>query len=178
MKVFVNWHFRYLSVLVAACFLAACSSITNEILPIDMNHSWKMTPYVVNVQTDTNFLVEKDFVFSANFRFVLEEAIIKSQLFRGVLKGQGKADYLLTVDVKQSRYSYSLGIETAEIVADWTLKRLKDKKVVFRKTILSRPAGPSVIFGAGEGKQEIHPMARAARENIQQGMTAMANSSW
>lgn len=170
MKDFIKQYYRRLFVLTAACFLIACSySGTKKIMPLDMDNSGRKTPYVVNVRTEMDCGVS-----NADFRFVLGEAIIKSQLFKGVIIGQGNADYLLTVNIKSSRYVPSFGGGKAEVEAVWTLERLKDKKIVFKKAILSTNAKDNEFCCGGK----MDPIAIAARGNIRQGLTDIANSQW
>ncbi|MCM1512809.1 MAG: hypothetical protein NC112_06845 [Oxalobacter formigenes] len=171
MGIFRQYYKSCFALLIAG-FLVACSSTTNEILPLDMNSSWQIKPYVVKVQTEvtsyTNIgyrdIHNTHLISNDKFQLALEEAIIKNHLFKGIIKGQGKADYFLSVTIKHIFFP-------DEVEAIWTLKRLKDKKVIFQKAVLSWASNRNETFADGRRMTSI---TSAARENIRQGLTDIA----
>jgi hypothetical protein len=141
----------------------------------------KQNPYIVKVQTDMGSstkhgnisLTHEQLITNEDFKASIESAITGSKIFRGVISGAEGGDYLLTVSITRISVPIMGFTATVDIEAVWVLTRVKDKKQVLKKAILSTGTATfsDAMAGVTRGRLAVE---HAARENIRLGLEAVA----
>lgn len=182
--IYLLQNYKRIIALGTAFFLVACGSpATREDIALDVDDFGKQTPYIIKVQTEVLSstrlhgmdIPNKRLISNEDFKSSLEEAIVRSRLFKAVINGTGREDYFLTVNITHVSRPGPGSDMTADVEAIWILERVKDRKVIFKKAVLSTA---TVEWNeAFNGGTRINlAIARAARENIRQGLTAIAKA--
>jgi hypothetical protein len=168
---------RYgLTVAALALALAACSSPAKReaMTPQDLL-AGKSHPYSLHVQAgggsetgamDTSNIADDD------LKAAIEDAVIQSKLFKKIVQGKD-GDYELSVQVSNLTKPLIGFSFTVEMEAAWSLVKLSDRSVVMRKSVKS--SGTASVGDALAAVTRLRmAVEAAARENIRQGLTAVA----
>jgi hypothetical protein len=112
-------------------------------------------------------------ISDADLKAAIEAAVVQSQLFKTVVQGADGSDYELSVWIVSLAKpafgaSFTVDLETA-----WSLIKTSDRSVAMRKSIKS--TGVATMGEAFAGVTRVRmAVERAARENISQGLAAIA----
>ncbi len=166
--------------LLSALILVACASPANRdgmkptALLVGKHH-----PYSVSVDTtggaETGALSGSN-ISNADFKAAIESAIVENRLFNAVVQGSDGRDYELNVSIV-SLNKPSVGFTfTVEMETVWTLIKSSDRKVVMRKGIVSTGVATTGDAFAAIVRLRLAVEA-AARDNIAQGLRAIADST-
>jgi hypothetical protein len=112
-------------------------------------------------------------ISDADLRAAIEASIKETQAFREVVEGRS-GQYELAVNVIQlSKPSFGFSF-TVDFEAGWTLTRVSDGQVVFRKAIASTYTASASAAFAGATRLRL-AVEGAAKANIADGLSAIGN---
>jgi hypothetical protein len=115
---------------------------------------------------DTSNIADDD------LKAAIEDAVIQSKLFKKIVQGKD-GDYELSVQVSNLTKPLIGFSFTVEMEAAWSLVKLSDRSVVMRKSVKS--SGTASVGDALAAVTRLRmAVEAAARENIRQGLTAVA----
>jgi hypothetical protein len=160
------------------CALVACASPADKqamVVGKDVKVA-KPQPYSVDVVTsggaETGALDSSN-IGNADLKAAIEASIAQTQVFKEVVQGRN-GQYELTVAVVQlSKPSIGFSF-TVDLELGWTLTRLSDKQVAFRKSIQSTFTAPASAAFAGAVRLRL-AVEGATRANIEQGLRAIGD---
>ena len=160
--------YRGLGALAAIAGLAGCvSAPTRETLAVAMP-GLATVPATVRVAAAG---AEKPTL--PELKGAIEDSITRANLFKGIVQG-AEADYELSVFVWNVR-SPPMGFNmTVDLEMGWTLVRASDKAVVLKRTIKTTHTTRAGEAFAGVDRVRM-AQTEAARENIRQGLQAIAD---
>jgi hypothetical protein len=135
-------------------------------------------PYSVHVQTNGGSETSATGginISDADLKAAIEDAVIQSKVFKSVVQSAG-GDFELNVRVVSlSKPIFGLTF-TVEMETAWSLIKVADHSVVMRKSVKSR--GTATTDDAFLGATRLRlAVENAARENINQGLKAVAELS-
>lgn len=172
-------QFYYIVVLiavsVATTILPGCSShpmredMTIPSLVVNKHHPYSLV-VKANGGGESGLTKSKD-IQDDDLKAAIEESIKQANLFKSVLPGPS-GDYELTVRVINNTTNF-IGSINADVEATWSLEKMGDHTVVWRKSIISR--GHANFGDAFVGETRLRKAVEAAvRDNISQGIKGMA----
>jgi hypothetical protein len=178
MNKFANFRFTTLSLplLAVVSLLAGCATPAgHEGMTPDSYDIAKKHPQTVSVSVgggNETSAAGKSQISNSEFQLALEAAITKSQVFSGVIQGNG-GNYLLNVtmfSVEQPSFGLSF---TVKLEAGWTLKRADNGTVVWQESIKSSHTATTSDAFAGVARLRIATEG-AAKDNIKQGLAKIS----
>ncbi|MFA5242822.1 MAG: hypothetical protein WC029_03410 [Sulfuricella sp.] len=138
----------------------------------------KHHPYTLNVQTgggSETGAMDSSNISDADLKAAIEDAVMQSKLFESVIQGAG-GDYILSVRVTTLSKPIFGATFTVEMETAWSLTKAADRSVVMRKSVKS--SGSATMSDAFAGVTRLRmAVENAARENISQGLKAVAELS-
>lgn len=164
---------------VVALVLAGCASPANQ-QAMTVSAPAKITkqhPYSVSVATsggEETTAMGSSAIANADLKAAIEASIRDSKLFNEVMQGK-EGQYHLAVAVTQVEkplmgLSFTVTLETA-----WTLTRVSDKQVVWRKAV--KGAHTATMSDSVIGVKRLQlAVEGAARANIEQGLTGISDA--
>lgn len=134
----------------------------------------KQHPYAVGVTvrggTETTATSSSN-IGDADLKAAIEASIKQTQVFREVVEGRN-GQYELAVNVIQlSKPAFGFSFKV-DMEAGWTLSRLSDNAIVFRKAITSTYTASASDAFVGATRMRL-AVEGAAKANIAQGLTAI-----
>lgn len=166
--------------LITIAFLAGCAAPANKqaMSPPEVSTGGKQHAGSVKVTTsggtETGALDSSN-IGNADLRDAIEAAITRSKLFKEVVQGTA-GDYELAVTVIQLSKPMFGGTFTVDLEAGWSLVRVSDKRAMWRQVV--KTSGTATMGDAFVGVERLRmAVERAARANIQQGLSAVAGLS-
>jgi len=164
---------RYSVFLVTTAFvliLTGCASpAKREAMTPQGVASSKNYPYSLSVQTSGGS--ETGAMGSSN----ISDAVVQSKLFTSIIQGAG-GDYQLSVRVINLSKPVFGATFTVEMETAWSLIKTADNSVVMRKSV--KASGKATMGDAFVAVTRIRlAVENAARENISQGLKAIAELS-
>jgi hypothetical protein len=160
----------------AVLILSACASPASKegMTPSNISYG-KQAPYTVKVQTDggaETTAVDSSNISNEDLKASIENAIINSKIFKGVVNGKG-GDYDLIVSVTSLSKPIFGGTFHVEFETVWTLIRTQDKFIVMKKAVQS--TGTATFGDALPAVTRLRiAVERAASENITLGLKSIA----
>jgi len=135
----------------------------------------KHFPYSVGVRTgggsDTDAVGRSD-ITDADLQGAIEDSIRNSRLFTAVVQS-GSGDYELSVNITRWDKPVFGGTFTVQLETAWSLVKVADRSVVFRKAVQS--SGTATMGDAFAAVTRLRlAVEAAARDNISQGLAAIA----
>lgn len=135
----------------------------------------KHFPYSVSVRTgggSATGAMDSSNIADADLQAAIEDAIRNSRLFTAIIQGSG-GDYELGVNITQLNKPVFGATFTVQLETAWSLTKVADRSVVFRKAVQS--SGTATMGDAFAGVTRLRlAVEAAARDNISQGLTAIA----
>jgi len=156
--------------------LTACSSPANRegMTPQAVVVS-KHFAHSLSVQTsggNETGALDSSNIADADLKAAIEEAVIQSRLFKGIVQGNA-GDYELSVRVASlTKPVFGLTF-TVEMETGWSLTKRSDRSVVMRKSIKSSGTATTSDAFAAVTRLRLAVEA-AARDNISQGLKSIA----
>ncbi|RJX33992.1 MAG: hypothetical protein C4516_00740 [Oxalobacter sp.] len=158
-----------------AVLLSACSTPAShtDMVPQEMSIG-KQHPKSVKVLTSGGSetgAMDSSNIADADLKMAIEDAIVKSKLFKTVVKGTG-GDYELAVRiVSLNKPTFGLTF-TVELETAWTLTRKSDNAVIMRKAVQS--SGTATVNDAFVAITRLRlAVEKSARENISKGLKSI-----
>lgn len=168
--------FFMLALSALALGLTACASPASRtaMTPQNMVLS-KHHPYTLAVRTaggaETGAMDSSN-VSDSDLKAAIEDAVIQSKLFTGLVQGSA-GDYELTVRITSLSKPLFGGSFTVEMESAWSLIKISDKTVAMRKSVKS--SGTATMGDAFAAVTRLRlALENATRENISQGLQAIA----
>jgi hypothetical protein len=165
----------YLAASILILLLAGCAAPANReaMSPQDFTAN-KHFPYSLQVHSSGGAqtgAMDSSNIADADLKASIEDAVIRSKLFKSVVQGSG-GDYELTVAVTSLTKPIFGGSFTVELETAWTLSKLADHSIVMQKAIQS--TGTASMGDAFAGVTRLRmAVERAAQDGIRQGLTAI-----
>lgn len=159
--------------------MGGCAAPANRaaMTPSDMVIS-KHFPYSLSVSSgggSETGTMDSSNIADADFKAAIEEAVRNSKLFTSIIQGSG-GDYELNVRVTSLSKPLFGTTFTVQMEAAWSLTRVADRNVMLRKAVQS--SGTATMGDAFAGVTRLRlAVEAAARDNISQGLTAIAGLS-
>jgi hypothetical protein len=156
--------------------IVGCASPANkdEMAPKNFVTSQKFTSSV-NVKTtggSETGAMDSSNISDEDLKAAIEKTITESGLFSNVVD-IGGANYLLAVSITSlTKPSFGLTF-TVNLETAWILTNLADKKIVFRKAIMTSGSATFGDAAAAVSRLRI-AVERAAEQNIAQGLTEIS----
>jgi hypothetical protein len=175
MKNFADRTSAALLALVVAALAGCATPADKQAMSVEKNVAVaKKHPYAVGVTVrggaETTTTGSSN-IGDADLKAAIESSIKQTQVFRDVVQGRN-GQYELAVNVIQlSKPSFGFSF-TVEMEAGWTLTRLSDNSVVFRKAISSKHTASAGDAFVGTTRLRL-AVEGAAKANIAQGLTAI-----
>jgi len=169
-----------------ALVLAGCASPASRVAMTPQTASvGKQHPHSIHVEASGGAetgAMDSSNISDADLKASIEDAIIQSKLFKSIVQGSG-GDYELSVRVISLSKPLFGGSFTVEMETAWSLTKAVDPKaadpkaanhsVVLRNSVKS--SGTATMGDSLVGVTRLRlAVERAARENISQGMKAIA----
>lgn len=156
--------------------LAGCAApagreaMTPTALAIDKHY-----PYSLGVQasggTETGAMDSSN-IADADLKAAIEQAVVQHKLFKSIVQGAG-GDYELSVRVTSLSKPVFGTTFTVQMETGWSLTKVADRALVMRKSVKS--TGTATMGDALAGVTRLRlAVEAAARDNISQGLTAIA----
>jgi len=163
-----------ISALVIMLTGCAAPADRSAMTPSDITVS-KHFPYSINVRTSggsATGAMDSSNISDADLQTAIEDAIRNSRLFTTIVKSSS-GDYELSVSITQlSKPMFGLTF-TVQMETAWSLTKVADRSVVFRKPIQS--SGKATMSEAFVGVTRLRMAVEAAvRDSISQGLAAIA----
>lgn len=161
---------------VIAVILTGCASPADRsaMTPQNLNIA-KHHPYSLQVQTGGGSgtgAMDSSNISDADLKAAIEDAVTQSKLFKTVIQGGG-GDYELQVSVTSLSKPMFGGTFTVELETAWTLTKLSNRSVTWRKAVQS--SGTATMGDAFAGVTRLRmAVEKAASANISQGLQAIA----
>lgn len=158
-----------------AVILTGCASPADRgaMTPQNLNIA-KHHPYSLQVQTGGGSgtgAMESSNIADADLKAAIEAAVTQSKLFKTVVQGN-TGDYELSVSVINLSKPMFGGTFTVDLETAWTLTKLSDRSVVWRKAVQS--SGTATMGEALAGVTRLRlAVEKASSENIRQGLQAI-----
>lgn len=165
-----------LALIASVIALAGCAAPANrEQMVAPLLATAKHHPYTVAVQAQGGAetgTMESSNISNADLQAAIEASIVKSQLFKTIVPGDG-GDYELTVAITQiskpiAGFSFTVDLECA-----WSLTKVSDRSVAMRKVIRSSHTTGATEAFAGTKRLQM-AVEGSVRNNISQGLAAIS----
>jgi len=168
-------RFAGLALIAAALTLGGCAAPADKkAMTVSKTVVTKKHPYAVGVAvrggSETTSTTSSN-IADADLKAAIEGSIRETQVFREVVQGRN-GQYELAVNVVQlSKPSFGFSF-TVDMEAGWTVTRVSDNQVVFRKAIASTytASASDAFLGATRLRLAVEGAAKA---NIAQGLAAI-----
>lgn len=163
----------------SSLLLTGCAAPANRaaMTPTEVTIS-KHFPHTLSVTTSGGAetgAMDSSNVADADLKAAIEEAVRNSKLFSAIVHG-ADGDYALSVRVTSLSKPLFGGTFTVQMETAWSLTRIADRSVVLRKVVQS--SGTATMSDAFAGVTRLRlAVEAAARENIRQGLQAIAGLS-
>lgn len=135
----------------------------------------KHYPYSLGVQVSGGAetgAMDSSNIADAELKAAIEQAVVQHQLFKSIVQGAG-GDYELSVRVTSLSKPVFGTTFTVQMETGWSLAKVADRSVVMRKSVKS--TGTATMGDAFAGVTRLRlAVEAAARDNISQGLTAIA----